>query len=82
MKKYAKYIIVSLIIVLIISIDLGLFREYAPYNYSVIRHLYCIAIIQENYDHIEASYGLYASSGDYMKIYTCGNEYYDKFPLV
>ncbi|MFC1655862.1 hypothetical protein ACFL3C_03270 [Patescibacteria group bacterium] len=78
-KKIITGITISVIVTLLVAIDLGLFRKFSPYNYSIIRHLYCITIEQEEYSHI-SPLSRYPSSMDYLSIFQCGNEYDEKYP--
>ena len=73
-KKTKILITISIIVTLLIALDLGFLRMYGGNGYSAIKHLYCITIKQEAYAHISPE-SCYNSSGDYLYIYQCGNEY-------
>lgn len=78
-KKAKISIIISLIVPLLVALDLGFLRHYGSNGYSVMRHLYCITIKQKEYKHISPE-SVYASSGDYLYIYQCGDEYDQSHP--
>lgn len=78
-KKIIIVVTITIILILLVAVDLGLFRKFSPYNYSVIRHLYCITIKQEEYSHISPN-SRYPSSMDYLSIYQCGNEWDENYP--
>jgi len=73
-KAKISIFIISLIIICFIAFDLGFLREYGSNSYSVIRNLYCTVIKQKEYAHISPT-SVYSSSGDYLYIYQCGDEY-------
>jgi hypothetical protein len=78
-KRTKVLIAIPIVVILLIAIDLGFLRAYGSDSYSVIRNLYCALIKQEEYAHISSD-SVYSSSGDYLYIYQCGNEYDEAHP--
>ena len=73
-KKTNKIIALLLFVIFVVIFDLGFFRHYGKYSYSVLRYLHCTTVKHEEYAHISPD-SVYSSSGDYKYIYQCGSEY-------
>ena len=78
-KKTKISVMLLLILSFLVAIDLGFLMPYGSDGYSVIRLLACKTIQRKKYEHISPNSN-YTSSGDYIHIYQCGDEYDKKHP--